>query len=135
MTPKQVALVQDGFAKVEPISEAAAVLFYDRLFVIAPQMKAMFPDAMFEQSRKLMAGLGWEKLLAISNRFCRPPAHWQSGMSTTARRRSTIRWSVPRCCGRWRRAWGMAGRRKWRMKGGPPNATCPASSFSETFGA
>ena len=57
MTPKQVALVQDGFAKVEPISEAAAVLFYDRLFDIAPQMKAMFPDAMFEQRRKLMAVL------------------------------------------------------------------------------
>ena len=41
MTPKQVALVQDSFAKVALISEAAAVLFYDRLFDIAPQMKAM----------------------------------------------------------------------------------------------
>ena len=40
MTPKQVALVQDSFAKVALTSEAAAVLFYDRLFDIAPQMKA-----------------------------------------------------------------------------------------------
>src|ERR1700731_5047719 len=58
MTPKQVALVQDSFAKVALISEAAAVLFYDRLFDIAPQARAMFPDDMIEQRRKLMAMLG-----------------------------------------------------------------------------
>jgi hemoglobin-like flavoprotein len=57
MTPKQVALVQDSFAKVALTSEAAAELFYDRLFDIAPQMKAMFPDDMIEQRRKLMAML------------------------------------------------------------------------------
>src|SRR5271167_1675994 len=57
MTPKQVALVQDSFAKVALTSEAAAVLFYDRLFDIAPQMKAMFPDDMIEQRRELMAML------------------------------------------------------------------------------
>jgi hemoglobin-like flavoprotein len=54
MTPDQVKLVQDSFAKVVPISEAAAVLFYDRLFEIAPQVKAMFPADMTEQRRKLM---------------------------------------------------------------------------------
>jgi hemoglobin-like flavoprotein len=57
MTPDQVKLVQDSFAKVAPISEAAAVLFYDRLFEIAPPVKAMFPDDMTEQRRKLMAML------------------------------------------------------------------------------
>jgi hemoglobin-like flavoprotein len=54
MTPQQVALVQDSFAKVAPISEQAAALFYDRLFEIAPQVKPMFPDDMTEQRRKLM---------------------------------------------------------------------------------
>jgi nitric oxide dioxygenase len=54
MTPTQVALVQESFAKVAPISEAAALLFYDRLFEIAPQVRAMFPDDMTEQRRKLM---------------------------------------------------------------------------------
>jgi hypothetical protein len=34
---------------------------------------------------------------------------------------------APRCCGRWRRAWGMAGRRQWRMRGGPLMARCPAT--------
>ena len=57
MTPDQVKLVQDSFAKVAPISETAAVLFYDRLFEIAPQVKVMFPADMTEQRRKLMAML------------------------------------------------------------------------------
>jgi hemoglobin-like flavoprotein len=57
MTPDHVKLVQDSFAKVAPISETAAVLFYDRLFEIAPQVKAMFPGDMTEQRRKLMAML------------------------------------------------------------------------------
>jgi hemoglobin-like flavoprotein len=57
MTPDQVKLVQDSFAKVAPISETAAVLFYDRLFEIAPQVRAMFPADMTEQRRKLMAML------------------------------------------------------------------------------
>ena len=57
MTPDQVKSVQESFAKVAPISEAAAVLFYGRLFEIAPQVKAMFPSDMTEQRKKLMATL------------------------------------------------------------------------------
>jgi nitric oxide dioxygenase len=57
MTPDQVNLVQQSFAKVVPLSETAAVLFYDRLFEIAPSVKAMFPSDMTEQRRKLMATL------------------------------------------------------------------------------
>lgn len=57
MTPDQVKLVQQSFAKVAPISDQAAVLFYDRLFEIAPQVKAMFPAEMAEQRKKLMATL------------------------------------------------------------------------------
>jgi hemoglobin-like flavoprotein len=57
MTPDQVKLVQQSFAKVAPISETAAVLFYDRLFEIAPKVRAMFPTDMAEQRRKLMATL------------------------------------------------------------------------------
>ena len=57
MTPDQVKLVQQSFAKVAPISEQAAVLFYDRLFEVAPAVKAMFPADMTEQRKKLMATL------------------------------------------------------------------------------
>ena len=57
MTPEQVQLVQQSFAKVVPIADQAAVLFYDRLFEIAPQVKELFPADMAEQRRKLMATL------------------------------------------------------------------------------
>jgi nitric oxide dioxygenase len=57
MTPNQVQLVQQSFSKVAPISEQAAVIFYDRLFEIAPAVRAMFPSDMAEQRRKLMATL------------------------------------------------------------------------------
>src|SRR5690348_12227560 len=57
MTEDQVNLVQQTFAKVAPISEQAAVIFYDRLFEIAPGVKAMFPSNMTEQRKKLMGTL------------------------------------------------------------------------------
>ena len=57
MTPDQIKLVQQSFAKLAPISEQAAVMFYDRLFEIAPAVRAMFPSVMTEQRRKLMATL------------------------------------------------------------------------------
>jgi hemoglobin-like flavoprotein len=57
MTPDQVAIVQQSFARVAPISETAAVLFYDRLFEIAPSVVPMFPADMKEQRKKLMATL------------------------------------------------------------------------------
>ncbi|MGA7808637.1 globin family protein [Bradyrhizobium sp.] len=57
MTPAQVKLVQDSFSKVAPIADQAAVMFYDRLFEIAPQVRAMFADDMAEQRKKLMATL------------------------------------------------------------------------------
>jgi nitric oxide dioxygenase len=57
MTPAQVKLVQDSFAKVAPISEQAASLFYGHLFEIAPEVKPLFKGDMAEQGRKLMATL------------------------------------------------------------------------------
>ena len=57
MTPDQVQLVQQSFAKVAPISEQAATIFYDRLFEVAPSVRTMFPDDMTEQRKKLMATL------------------------------------------------------------------------------
>jgi len=57
MTPDQVKLVQESFAKVAPIADQAATIFYDRLFAVAPQVKAMFPTDMTEQRKKLMATL------------------------------------------------------------------------------
>jgi hemoglobin-like flavoprotein len=58
MTPTQITLVQTSFAQVAPIAATAADLFYARLFEIAPQLRAMFPDDLAEQKKKLMAMLG-----------------------------------------------------------------------------
>jgi hemoglobin-like flavoprotein len=58
MTPQQVELVQKSFQKVVPISATAADLFYNRLFEIAPETRALFPADMTEQKAKLMAMLG-----------------------------------------------------------------------------
>jgi len=57
MTPDQIKLVQDSFAKIAPISDRAAELFYGRLFSVAPQVRLLFPDDMAEQRKKLMATL------------------------------------------------------------------------------
>ena len=57
MTPQQVSLVQQSFAKVAPIAPQAADLFYGRLFEVAPQVRSLFPDDMSEQKKKLMGML------------------------------------------------------------------------------
>jgi hemoglobin-like flavoprotein len=57
MTPEQLKAIQESFAKVAPISEQAAELFYGRLFEIAPAVKPLFRGDMKEQGKKLMATL------------------------------------------------------------------------------
>jgi nitric oxide dioxygenase len=57
MTPQQVALVQGSFAKVAPIAEQAAALFYGRLFETAPETRALFTGDMTAQGQKLMAAI------------------------------------------------------------------------------
>jgi hemoglobin-like flavoprotein len=57
VTPHQVELVQSSFAKVVPIAETAATLFYGRLFEIAPEVRPMFRGDMQDQGRKLMTTL------------------------------------------------------------------------------
>jgi len=70
MTPVQKQLVKDSWAKVAPISETAAELFYGRLFEVYPEVKPLFKGDMKEQGRKLMAMLttavnGLENLPAL----------------------------------------------------------------------
>jgi hemoglobin-like flavoprotein len=57
MTPDQVKAVQASFAKVVPIADTAAGIFYSRLFEIAPEVKPLFRSDMAEQGRKLMRTL------------------------------------------------------------------------------
>ncbi|PJI92720.1 nitric oxide dioxygenase [Yoonia maricola] len=58
MTEDQIILIQDSFKQVAPISDAAATIFYDRLFEIAPEVRPYFRGDMGEQGAKLMSTLG-----------------------------------------------------------------------------
>jgi hemoglobin-like flavoprotein len=93
VTEEQKQLVQTSFAKVEPISDAAAVLFYDQLFAIDPSLRGLFKSDMAEQRAKLMAMLGtavtslgrWESLAPVLRelgsrhlRYGVNPAHYES---------------------------------------------------------
>ncbi len=57
LTTKEIALVQQSFALVDPIAEDAAGLFYKRLFEIDPSTQALFKGDMADQGRKLMSVL------------------------------------------------------------------------------
>ena len=54
VTEAQKKLVQTTFATIAPIADDAALLFYQRLFEIAPELRPMFRGDMSEQRRKLM---------------------------------------------------------------------------------
>ncbi|MDK3017797.1 globin family protein [Pseudodonghicola flavimaris] len=59
MNETQIDLVRDSFAKVIPIRETAAEIFYADLFETAPEVKPYFAGAdMRDQGAKLMATLG-----------------------------------------------------------------------------
>ena len=58
MTPTQIQLVQDSFAKVAPIAETAADLFYGKLFELDPSVKPLFKGDIKEQGAKLMKTIG-----------------------------------------------------------------------------
>jgi hemoglobin-like flavoprotein len=54
VTEVQRKLVQSTFAAILPIADDAAMLFYQRLFEIAPELRSMFRSDMTEQRKKLM---------------------------------------------------------------------------------
>lgn len=59
LTAHEIKIVQDSFIKVAPIADAAATIFYDKLFEIAPEVEPMFSGAnMPEQGKKLMTMIG-----------------------------------------------------------------------------
>jgi len=57
MTPKQIALVQESFARLLPIADEAGVMFYKRLFEIDPELETLFDIDIEEQGEKLMGAL------------------------------------------------------------------------------
>ncbi len=58
MTDDQKKMVRETYAKVSSNAPAVAALFYQRLFEIDPDLRALFKGDMAEQGRKLMAMIG-----------------------------------------------------------------------------
>jgi hemoglobin-like flavoprotein len=55
MNSQQIALVQESFRKVLPISETAAIIFYARLFELDPSLRKLFTGDMKRQGMMLMS--------------------------------------------------------------------------------
>ena len=57
LTPRQIQLVQESFAKVKPIAAQAAGIFYGKLFEFDPALRKLFKGDMDAQGKKLMTVL------------------------------------------------------------------------------
>ena len=57
ITPAQVELVQSSFADVLPIADVAGMLFYERIFTLAPEARALFGDDIALQASRTMAAV------------------------------------------------------------------------------
>lgn len=78
LAPETISLIQHSWAKVVPIQETAAELFYGRLFEIAPEVKPYFKSDMKIQGRKLMAMLN-TAVNSLDNLAAIVPAVEESG--------------------------------------------------------
>jgi hemoglobin-like flavoprotein len=58
MTPRQISLVQESFAAVRADGDAAAALFYAKLFEQQPRLRSLFADDMTQQRQLLMTMIG-----------------------------------------------------------------------------
>ena len=58
ITPAQITLVQSSFQHVLPIAEVAGLLFYERIFTMAPEARALFGDDIALQASRTMAAVG-----------------------------------------------------------------------------
>jgi hemoglobin-like flavoprotein len=57
LTPRQLGLLQASFDQIWSVNNRVADLFYERLFVVAPHTRALFPADMRPQKMKFMAML------------------------------------------------------------------------------
>ncbi len=80
MTPSQIRLVQDTFARVAPVAENAAELFYARLLFLDPTLKSLFRGDLQQQGCMLM------QTLALAVRSLQNPAPLVPALEQMGRR-------------------------------------------------
>jgi nitric oxide dioxygenase len=59
MTNQQIDMVQQSWLHIKPVSKQAGLLFYERLFAMAPAIRHLFKPDVTEQANKLMTMLGY----------------------------------------------------------------------------
>lgn len=57
ITPAQVQFVQSSFEHVLPIADVAGLLFYERIFTLAPEARELFGDDIALQASRTMAAV------------------------------------------------------------------------------
>ncbi|HEY4608468.1 MAG TPA: globin family protein [Ilumatobacteraceae bacterium] len=57
ITDAQVKLVQSSFELVLPIADAAGLMFYERIFTLAPEARALFGEDIAVQARRTFAAV------------------------------------------------------------------------------
>ena len=78
MNPRQIGLIKESWAKVYPIADKAAELFYAKLFELDPELQKLFPTDMTEQGRKLMTMIN-VAVSSLDNLAAVVPAVQESG--------------------------------------------------------
>lgn len=58
MTPKQISLVRQSFARIADHSARAGAFFYDRLFALDPSLRPLFPEDLQQLGQKFVDTLG-----------------------------------------------------------------------------
>jgi len=58
LSEDELDLVRASFRDIAPSGAEAGAMFYDRLFVLAPRLRAIFPHDLEAQCAKLMSMLG-----------------------------------------------------------------------------
>lgn len=57
MTPIDIALIREGFARIAPAAEATGLAFYERLFTLDPSTRRLFHGDLRTQANHLMTTL------------------------------------------------------------------------------
>jgi hemoglobin-like flavoprotein len=57
MTPTEIALIREGFAKIAPDAERIGMAFYERVFAVDPSLRRLFRGDMRTQVGHFMAAL------------------------------------------------------------------------------
>jgi len=72
MTPRQIQIIRETYALIEPRAAIAGLVFYQRLFALNPSLRSLFTHDINEQAVKLMQALKFAAATVEQPRELRP---------------------------------------------------------------